>query len=59
MVSTKAKRPRPFKPMSVQQWAAEYPEAKVTRRELYAVLVTVLGVPKKAEEAEPVKENEA
>ena len=58
-MSSKAKRPGPFKAHTLQSWAAEYPEAKVTRRELYAVLVTLLGTPKKAEEEQQAEEVQA
>lgn len=58
-MSKRTRKPSPFRPMSVQQWAAEYPEARVTRRELYAVLTTVLGPPKAAETGQPQEEVQA
>jgi hypothetical protein len=39
------------------EWVNEYPEAKVTRRELYVILSQILGPP--SDEPEKPKEIEA
>ena len=57
MVRAKGKRPRQRNQNpNLVEWVAEYPGAKVTRKELYLILAQIIGRPE--EESEP-KEVEA
>jgi hypothetical protein len=46
MVKASGRRPRKREqPPNLLEWVNEYPEAKVTRRELYVILSQILGPP--------------
>ena len=56
-MSKRTRRPKSRDGQNLVEWAAEYPEAKVSRRELLAIFRQILGPPR--DEPEPQKEIEA
>jgi hypothetical protein len=55
-VSRRTKRPAKPKGQNLAEWAKEYPEARVTRRELYMIITQVFGPPREEQEPEKVSE---
>ena len=54
----KGRRPVDMAGLTVSEWAQVFPERPVTRKELYAVLVSILG-PAKSDEQEQQPEAQA